>query len=142
MSGWQFKAGNPAYDRYIHSSAWREKADERLALDGGKCCVCGYINTFRTSILARWHCPDNYIPGIYAGGDMYDYACCVAPRKLMMQAGKKDKLFTVDGSGKAVGEIKKIYAAAGAEQNFHPVIFNGKHEVEITNALLFFSDNM
>lgn len=41
MSGWQFKAGNPAYDRYIHSSAWREKADERLALDSGKCCVCG-----------------------------------------------------------------------------------------------------
>lgn len=112
--------------------------DERIK----KCCVCGYINTFRTSILARWHCPDNYIPGIYAAGDMYDYACCIAPRKLMMQAGKKDKLFTADGSEKAAKEIQKFYALAGAEKNFYPVLFGGKHEVELTNALRFFGDEI
>lgn len=112
--------------------------DERVK----KCCVCGYINTFSTSILARWHCPDNYIPGIFSAGDMYDYAGCIAPRKLMMQAGKKDKLFTIDGSEKAVTEIKKSFAAAGAEENFHPVIFNGKHEVEIGSAISFFGDSM
>lgn len=37
----RFKEGNPEYDRYIHSSAWRKKADERMKLDGGICRVCG-----------------------------------------------------------------------------------------------------
>lgn len=36
-----FGKGNPAYERYIHSSAWRDKADERLNLDKHTCQVCG-----------------------------------------------------------------------------------------------------
>ncbi len=39
--GWRFKKGNPAYDRYIHSAAWREKADARLEKDKHICRVCG-----------------------------------------------------------------------------------------------------
>lgn len=37
----RYKKGNPEYDRYIHSSAWRMKADARLELDGHVCQVCG-----------------------------------------------------------------------------------------------------
>lgn len=37
----RFSKGNPVYDSYIHSSAWRDKADERLELDGHTCQVCG-----------------------------------------------------------------------------------------------------
>lgn len=37
---YEFK-NNPAYDKYIHSAAWREKADQRLNADGHICCVCG-----------------------------------------------------------------------------------------------------
>ena len=40
MPGWYLKKGNAEYDRYIHSSAWRKKADERLELDHHICCVC------------------------------------------------------------------------------------------------------
>jgi hypothetical protein len=38
---WQFKSGNPEYERYIHSSAWRKTADQRLAMDKNICPVCG-----------------------------------------------------------------------------------------------------
>jgi hypothetical protein len=38
---WRFKPGNPEYERYIHSSQWRQTADKRLELDGHICCVCG-----------------------------------------------------------------------------------------------------
>ena len=38
---WQFKAGNPEYERYIHSAAWRQLANERLEMDGHICRVCG-----------------------------------------------------------------------------------------------------
>ncbi|MCD7805594.1 MAG: HNH endonuclease [Oscillospiraceae bacterium] len=39
--GWRFKKGNPEYDRYIHSAAWRQIADRRLEQDNYTCCVCG-----------------------------------------------------------------------------------------------------
>lgn len=39
--GWRFKKGNPEYDRYIHSAAWRQTADSRLEQDHHICCVCG-----------------------------------------------------------------------------------------------------
>ena len=38
---WRFKPGNPEYERYIHSSQWRQTADKRLEVDGHICCVCG-----------------------------------------------------------------------------------------------------
>ena len=41
MPGWYLKKGNAEYERYIHSLAWREKADARLELDQHICCVCG-----------------------------------------------------------------------------------------------------
>ena len=41
----EFKKGNPVYDRYIHSSSWREKADARLESDGYICQVCGKAAT-------------------------------------------------------------------------------------------------
>lgn len=37
----EYKKGNPVYDRYIHSAAWRKKADQRMALDANTCQVCG-----------------------------------------------------------------------------------------------------
>lgn len=38
---WQFKAGNPEYQRYIHSAEWRQIANQRLELDNHICPVCG-----------------------------------------------------------------------------------------------------
>lgn len=105
-----------------------------------KSCVCGYINTFRTSVLSMWHCPDNYIPGLLEIGEMYDFAAAVAPKKLMMQYGIKDKLFPVEGSRKASENIKRIYKIMGIEDNFVPVEFNGKHEVCLPRALDFFDE--
>jgi hypothetical protein len=38
---WQFKVGNPEYERYIHSAGWRKIAEQRLELDNHICPVCG-----------------------------------------------------------------------------------------------------
>ena len=37
----RFGKGNPGYEKYIHSSAWKMKAEARLAIDGHICQVCG-----------------------------------------------------------------------------------------------------
>jgi len=94
-----------------------------------KTVISGYVNTFRDSILSMWHCPDNYIPDIISTGEIYDFACALAPRALFIESGTKDKLFPIDASRKAHEAIKKVYALAGAEDNLHIDIFNGKHSV-------------
>jgi hypothetical protein len=37
---WQYKAGNPEYERYIHSAGWRKTAEERMEMDRHTCYVC------------------------------------------------------------------------------------------------------
>lgn len=108
--------------------------DERIK----KICVCGYINSFKSSVLSMWHCPDNYIPGIFETGDMCDFASSLAPRRLMMEYGTDDKLFPVDASRRAANFIKDIYSKTGCADNFVPVEFKGKHEVYMPSAIEFF----
>lgn len=94
-----------------------------------KIVVSGYVNTFKNSILSLWHCPDNYIPDIINTGEIYDFACSLAPRKLLIESGEKDKLFPINASREAHEKIKRIYALIGAENNIHIDVFNGKHSV-------------
>ncbi len=105
--------------------------DERIA----KTVVSGYVNTFGTSVFARWHCTDNYIPGLLNIGDMYDFASALAPRKLLIECGKNDKLFSIDGSLEAIKRISEVYEKLGVKENFRADIHSGKHE--ISGALSF-----
>lgn len=94
-----------------------------------KTVVSGYVNTFRDSILSLWHCPDNYISGILEVGEIYDFASSIAPRELLIESGKKDKLFPIDASRKAHENIKRNFSLTGAEDKLHIDVFNGKHKV-------------
>ncbi|MBQ7957028.1 MAG: hypothetical protein IJ279_03230 [Clostridia bacterium] len=110
--------------------------DERFK----KTVVSGYVNTFRDSILSLWHCPDNYIPNILSVGEIYDFASSLSPRKLLIESGRKDKLFPFEASRKAHEKIKKIYALAGAEENLIIDVFDGKHSVSGKLAFDFLSE--
>lgn len=92
-----------------------------------KTVICGYINTFKDSILSMWHCPDNYIPGILEVGEIYDFASALAPKKLFIESGTKDKLFPVSGSILAHENIKRIYKLMNAENSLYIDVFDGKH---------------
>ena len=94
-----------------------------------KTVISGYVNTFKRSILSMWHCPDNYIPGILEIGEIYDFASSLAPRKLLIESGTKDKIFPIEASKKAHEEIKKVYSLAGAADKLQIDVFEGKHQV-------------
>lgn len=101
------------------------------ALDNSiyKTVICGYVNTFKDSILSMWHCPDNYIPGILEIGEIYDFASALAPKELFIESGIKDKLFPIAASELAHENIKRVYTLMGAEDKLHIDVFNGKHSV-------------
>ncbi len=109
--------------------------DERFK----KTVISGYINTFRDSILSLWHCPDNYIPDMLNIGEIYDFASSLAPRELLIESGKKDKLFPIEASIKAHKEIERIYSLVGASDKLTIDIFNGKHSVSGEKSFRFLS---
>ncbi|MBR3954484.1 MAG: hypothetical protein IKJ63_03305 [Clostridia bacterium] len=99
--------------------------DERFK----RICIAGYVNSFKTSILRMWHCPDNYFPDVINTGDIADFACALAPRVLVTESGKQDPLFPIDGTLPAIEKIRRVYALLGAEHNYTADVFNGKHQV-------------
>ena len=110
--------------------------DERIR----KIVISGYVNTFRDSILSMWHCPDNYIPDILSVGEIYDFASSLAPRELLIESGRKDKLFPISASLEAHEKIKKVYALAGAEDKLQIDVFDGKHSVSGRKSFDFLSE--
>lgn len=94
-----------------------------------KIVISGYVNTFKSSILSTWHCPDNYIPNILTVGEIYDFAASLAPRELLIESGTKDKLFPIEASKKAHTKIKSVYSLIGASDKLQIDVFDGKHSI-------------
>ncbi|MGI6279831.1 MAG: alpha/beta hydrolase family protein [Acutalibacteraceae bacterium] len=87
--------------------------DERIAIAVPSCSVC----TFADSIGAMHHCACNYVPNIANFFEMGDLAGMIAPRPLIVIAGKQDNIFPKDGVEKCFMTITRLYKAAGAENN-------------------------
>ena len=109
--------------------------DERFR----KIVISGYVNSFRSSILSMWHCPDNYIPHILEVGEIYDFAASLVPRELLIESGKRDKLFPIDASLEAHKKISRIYSLAGAKDKLTVDVFDGKHSVSGNKSFEFLS---
>lgn len=92
--------------------------EERISVAMPSCSVCSYGH----SIVWKRHCACNYIPNIAKYFDMGDIACLIAPRKLIVVAGELDHGFHIDGSVKEYETIRRIYKAAGADENCRFVV--------------------
>ena len=96
---------------------------DRIAFAMPSCSVC----TFRDSIMAIYHCADNYVPGILLDLELSDVVGCFAPKPLVVVAGRDDPLFPLTGVQSCFDAIGEIYAAAGAADACRLVIGDGGH---------------
>ncbi len=87
--------------------------DERIKLSAPSCAFCSY----ETSIMNWFHCSCNFVPHAYEWFEMQDLACLIAPRKLLVVAGKEDSIFPIEGVTDGFETVKKIYEAAGSSEN-------------------------
>ncbi len=87
---------------------------------------CGFC-TYRESILSIYHCIDNYIPQMLRYAEMADVLGLFAPRPLVVVAGKDDPLFPIKGVRRAFADVKRVYAACGAEDRCKLVVGQGGH---------------
>lgn len=97
--------------------------DERIKIAMPSCSVCA----FEDSIGTLYHCACNYIPGIAKWVDMGDLAALIAPRKLVVVAGREDTGFLLPGTLREFEQIKAIYARAGAPDSCRLVVGDEGH---------------
>lgn len=97
--------------------------DKRISVAAPSCSVCSY----ETSIAAMPHCMCNHIPAIRKYFEMGDLAGLIAPRKLVIAAGKTDPIFPAEGTEKTFELIKSLYKCAGAPDSCALVWGDGGH---------------
>ena len=97
--------------------------DDRITAAAPSCSICD----FEYSIAAMPHCLCNHIPYIRKYFEMGDLAGLIAPRKLVIAAGKEDPIFPIDGTLKTYENVKRLYKAASAEENCALVIGERGH---------------
>ncbi len=97
--------------------------DPRFSKAAPSCYFC----TFRDSILAMSHCTCNYAPGLLSLCEMYDIAGLIAPRPMLVIAGREDMIFPIDGVRRAFEKAQAVYAALGAEDNLELYVGDEGH---------------
>jgi dienelactone hydrolase len=97
--------------------------ERRIRYAMPSCAIC----TYEDSIAAMHHCSCNYVPGIRKYFEMGDLAGLIAPRYLVVVAGKDDPIFPLNGVQKSFDLVKSLYHAANVEERCKLVIGNGAH---------------
>ena len=97
--------------------------DERVSVCAPSCSIC----TFEGSIIAMDHCMCNHIPGIRRYFEMSDISGLIAPRPLVIAAGKEDMIFPIEPTKECFSEISKIYSCFGFKEKCALLIGEGGH---------------
>jgi len=97
--------------------------EPRIGAAMPSCSIC----TYRDSIGAIDHCADNYLPGILRYCEMGDLAGLIAPRPLVVVAGREDRIFPIHAVEETFATIRQIYLAAGASEKCTLVVGDGGH---------------
>ena len=87
--------------------------DSRIQLSAPSCSFCSY----EKSIMDVYHCVCNYVPHAYEWFEMQDLSCLIAPRKLVIIAGKEDEIFPIQGVRDGFERVQKIYEKEAAAEN-------------------------
>ncbi|MBI3945024.1 MAG: prolyl oligopeptidase family serine peptidase [Armatimonadetes bacterium] len=97
--------------------------DTRIAAAIPSCYFC----TWAASIQAVPHCACNFVPGLSHEVENYDLAGLVAPRPMLIIAGREDAIFPIAGVQEAFARLQEIYAAAGRPERVELYVGEGGH---------------
>lgn len=99
-----------------------------------------YVCSARFSLGRHDHCEDHYLPGMLNYFDIGDLAGLIAPRPIIVVAGKEDIAFPLEGVQDAYATIERIYAAAGVPQNCRLIVGEAGHRFYADLAWSAFQD--
>ncbi|MDA3960446.1 MAG: acetylxylan esterase [Planctomycetota bacterium] len=97
---------------------------KRIQFAMPSCSFC----SFDASSMSVYHCSDNYVPGLLLIAEMGDVLGCLAPKPVVVVAGKEDPLFPIRAVRSEFRLLKRIYAAAGAADRLRLVVGGEGHQ--------------
>lgn len=101
--------------------------------------IIGYVNPWYEFGIKRANfCGSQIVPNIYRYFDTDDIAGLIAPRPLLLEMGIYDDCFPIHDLLKGYEGVRKIYRAAGREENLWADIFPGPHSFAGNKAFEFF----
>ncbi|OGV40554.1 MAG: hypothetical protein A2X48_03265 [Lentisphaerae bacterium GWF2_49_21] len=106
------------------------------------CVVSGYYSSFRDSVLAMFHCPCNFVPGLVEFGEMQDLFGLIAPRPMLVEAGTYDSIFPISAVRKSVSRANEIYRIFGSDRKVETDYFEGRHRISGVKAYDFLKNNL
>lgn len=101
--------------------------DERIDMT----VVSGYFHGYRNTILENNLCGCNFIPNLWQSFDCGDFGAMVAPRKLVIETGKEDKLNGKKGIENVYPQLEitqKAYGLYEKEENVKFFVCEGGHK--------------
>ncbi len=93
------------------------------------CVISGYFSTFKDSIFAMSHCACNFVPGLAEFGEMYDLVGLIAPRPMLIEAGKLDPIYPITAVKRGVRKAKGVYKVFDSIDLIQTDFFEGTHEI-------------
>lgn len=99
--------------------------DERISA----AVVSGFANTFQASLFSVRHCIDNYVPGLSLAAEMPDVLSLIAPRPLLIEAGKDDRIFPEHGTLQAYEALSTVYSLLEVRDRLELDLFEGGHQI-------------
>jgi dienelactone hydrolase len=108
-----------------YRSIYLTALDDRIAAG----CVVGFMSSVRPMIKAHLdtHSFVHFLPGLPRYLDLPGVAALAAPRALLVQQCKQDKLFPPAGMEEAVRAIAAAFKAAGCEKQFEGRFYDEPH---------------
>lgn len=98
--------------------------DDRIKACMPSCSIC----TYKHSIATLYHCSCNHIPSILRYFEMADLALLIAPRPMVIVAGRDDdENFPLKHVKEAYAEIERLYGLADAKDKLRFVVGQGGH---------------
>ena len=98
--------------------------DERIKLAVVSCS----FSTYERSWLKHPHCACGYLPGLLEVADMPDLAELIAPRRLIIVAGKEDYLADIEGVRAGFATAQTFYTPHQASENVTLLEGDGGHQ--------------
>jgi dienelactone hydrolase len=89
--------------------------EPRLKCLVGNCCLPTYAGIHRMHLL---HCFPNFVPGWYQYGDTPEIAALIAPRRLHLNLGERDRGSPIEEARQGIVRIAAAYQRAGAAGQF------------------------
>lgn len=106
------------------ASYFAAAVDERIKLAVVSCS----FSTYERSWLKYHHCSCGYLPGLLEVADMPDLAELIAPRHLMIVAGKEDYIADIEGVREGFATAQQLYQKYDAIDNVTLLEGNGGHQ--------------